>query len=145
MDMENKEKIDTYLKLLEITQVGFEGRRSIEWTVLGLLWTGILVSTGFLYDKGITLSWELCGSMIAFVIGLFIWLGFLARANEIDKDFRNYYRGMVNYLLQTDTKPNEPKDVEKRLKKPKLTDKWQIVEFFITITLMTFAIFILKK
>ena len=83
--------------------------------------------------------------MIAFVIGLFIWLGFLARANEIDKDFRNYYRGMVNYLLQTDTKPNEPKDVEKRLKKPKLTDKWQIVEFFITITLLTFAIFILKK
>ncbi len=134
--MEPKEKIETYLKLLEINQTGFEGRRNVEWTVMGLLWTGILVCTGFMYDKGLSVNWWVVIPLIIFICVFFIWLGFLARANEIDKEFRKYYRDMVYFLLGIEPEPKKPTEVEERLKKPKFNDKWQITEFVITLALL---------
>jgi len=143
-ELNAKDKIEVYLKSLEITQIGFEGRRSIEWTVMGLLWTGIIVCTGFIYDKGLLITTGLVIIITVFLLFFFIWLGYLARANQIDKEFRSYYRGMVDFLLGNAPQPEKPTHVNERLKYPKLNEIWQLAEFAITLVLLVLAGYILN-
>ena len=146
--LNKKEMVDIYLKRLEITQTGFEGRRKIEWTVAGLLWSGIIAGTGFIYDKNIEINTGTVICISIFYILYIIWSGYLCRAYDIDKKFRKYYFEQINFLMgEINTIPDPPptrKEIDKLLRKPLFMERWVLLEILITGVLLTSSGFILS-
>jgi hypothetical protein len=97
--MEPKDKLDAFMRLAEFQQTGLERRINIEWKMTTVLWTAIFLATGYLRSNGIQLQCEALFLYLLFLTVYFVWLGFLGRANKIDKAFKEYYRNQAEQVL----------------------------------------------
>ena len=137
-------KIDGFLRLLDTQQVGFERRCNVEWKMSAILWTGIIVLSGFLKKELSSLSSEACYiyiPYIAFFIAYVVWIGKLGSANRIDKAYKNYYRNEVEKLLGVSIKTvDHPKEFYKLH-----YDGWLILEIIFTAIFLFGSWFFLCK
>lgn len=138
--MNEKEKIDTYLKLLEIVQTGFDKRKDIEWKVTIALWVGIFAATAFLKENYSNPSCCFLGLLyLLFFILCVLWACSLGGSHETDKRFRQYYRDQIQFNLGK--LPSESIEI------PRQTffylDRWMILELGITCFFLVVSLLIL--
>jgi hypothetical protein len=97
--MDKKEQFDSFLRLAEFQQVSLERRIGIEWKMTTVLWTAIFLGTWYLKINQFDLPKSAILFYIGFLIVYSVWLGFLGRANFIDKSFKEYYRNEAEQVL----------------------------------------------
>lgn len=113
--MDGKEKFDAFMRLAEFQQVSLERRIGIEWKMTTVLWTAIFVGTGYLKSQEFPVPTNFWILYASFLLVYFLWLGFLGKANKIDKEFKEYYRNQAEHSLNIAIEKLEHPIVRKRL------------------------------
>jgi hypothetical protein len=144
--MEDKDRIDAFLRLAEIQQRGFERRVGVEWKMTAILWAAIFATTVYLIDHIdlITVS----GLQIGYAIfyGLYvIWLWRLGRANLIDKHLKYYYTNQIKVLMGLKIESESHPDFKSNKYKYPILSTWLILELAFTTLLLIISYSIIKN
>jgi len=92
-----KDQFDACMKQAEFFSERVRNRQTYQWKITIGLWTVLLVSTGFLFDKQVTIP-RWFGPLI-FVCYTFIWVRAVALRNHRDHAAAHHFRREAEMIL----------------------------------------------
>ena len=109
--MTQKERFDACMKQADFFSQKVYNRQSYQWKVTIGLWTVLLASTGFLFDRHVhhipnLINWTIVAGYA------FLWVRYVAISNRHDQVAANHFRDEAEALLRDETHSMKPRHTE---------------------------------
>lgn len=106
--MDDKDRVETLIKLAEASWRAYSERRSIEWKVNFGLWAALGSFSGFMFQRRIGLPYWIASVtsfllICTFLVYTFLWKTEIQKRNSRDKKDAHDYRKEVDSILNKES------------------------------------------